>query len=217
MKGLYIVVEGGDGTGKGTLISGLAERIRSTPLFRKLVLISEPGSGSIGPEIKRILDTKKVAPLTQLFLFLAARAQIVREIILPAINSGKVVLSDRSFLSSIAYQVFGGGMSKSLVKSLSFIALGDVRPDLAIILDIDPEIGLARVRARGEGITPFEQEKLDYHRRVREGYLALAKDNPEKTLVIDATLPAEEVLNTAFDKIHGRLISHKTKKEEGEK
>jgi dTMP kinase len=191
MAGKFIVIEGGDGAGKDTQIDLLRKDLGD----QGFIYTRDPGGTKLGLELRGILQYgENVAKETEMLLFLASRAQLVSEVIRPAIENGIHVICNRFDLSTIAYQIFGRERyaMREFVKSASLFARGDTVPDLVALLDVIPEIALARLTGRHEAPTRFEQEKLDFHRRVREGYLAGVKDFPH-VVVVDASRPIGEV------------------------
>lgn len=190
-RGKFIVLEGGEGSGKTTI----GERLKVK--FPEIVYTQDPGGTAIGEHIRALLmadETTGIDTRAELLLFLAGRAQLVSEIIRPALLSGKNVISNRFGLSSIAYQMYGRERPELLqfFRSVSEIITEGAKPDACILLDVTPETGAARVHARPEVPTRFDKESLDFHARVREG---LKKHVGEfgKPFVIDAEKPLEEV------------------------
>lgn len=184
MRGKFIVIEGGDGAGKDTQI----ELLKGVVSSEQYLFVRDPGSTDIGEQLRAIvLHDTRVAKTTELLTYLAARAQLVDEKIRPALESGVHVIAHRFDLSTIAYQIYGRERQTLLpfLKNLSDFALGDARPDVMIFLDIDPAEGLRRARQVGEP-DRLEAEKLSFHERVREGYLAHIADYKEHH-TIDAT------------------------------
>ncbi len=192
IKHRFIVFEGVEGSGKTTQVNMLAEALRSRGLT--VVVTHEPGGTPAGEAIRDVLLAHRVdmSPLCELFLFCASRTQHVRDVIAPALRRGQVVISDRYELSSVVYQGYAGDVGVPLAEQLNNIATGGLHPDLTVILDIDPEEGLRRNRANSSA-DRIEAKDLDFHRRVREGYLVWAASHPRASLVIDATLPPEEI------------------------
>ncbi len=190
MRGRFIVLEGGDGAGKDTqlaLLEGLLPK-------EEYLFVRDPGSTDIGEQLRRIvLHDERVAKTTELLTYLAARAQLVDERIKPALDAGISVIAHRFDLSTIAYQIYGRQRKDllSFLRQLSDFALGGVRPDVVIYLDIDPREGLRRARQVGEP-DRMEAEAMAFHERVREGYRAHIHDYPE-SYVIDASAPIIEV------------------------
>lgn len=196
MKGKFIVIEGIEGAGKSTCIS-LVEQILKENNILSVVHTREPGGTVIAEKLRTILLDKtqeKIFEETELLLMYASRVQLVNNIIKPALNSGSFVIGDRHDLSSIAYQGGGRGMDINLIKSIKKMVLGDFKPDLTILMDIPPEIGLSRVDNRGMERDRFEQEKISFFEKVRNTYLEEAK-NDSSIKVVDATKSLNEVKN----------------------
>jgi dTMP kinase len=198
MKGRFITIEGVDGSGKSTQIKLLHQYLIKKGI--DVVLSHEPGGTRIGEQIRNILlnaNNLEMIPLTEVFLYEAARAQHVGEVILPALNTGKTVLCSRFADSTLAYQGHGGGMDMAILAMLNEIASCNLKPDLTLVFDFDPGSGLNRVTTRedqkGAQRDRMEQKNLDFHRRVRNGFLALAKIDPDRIHIIDASGTIEEV------------------------
>ncbi|HEX5226614.1 MAG TPA: dTMP kinase [Bryobacteraceae bacterium] len=190
-KGLFITFEGPDGSGKSTQAHMLAQRLRDE---RRDVLESvEPGGTAIGQQIRRILldpSNKELTATSELLLMFAARAQNVEQWILPALEHGRIVISDRFTDSSIAYQGAGRGLGWERVLELDRIACHGVKPDLTICIDIDTETGLARALSRESSAAPelrFEEQAIEFHHKVREAYHELARREPERFRLIDGS------------------------------
>ena len=186
-KGKFIVIEGGDGAGKDTQINLLKEKLKDNILYTH-----DPGGNEISLEIRKLIKSNNMSPKTEFLLFLASRAQLADEIITPALESGKHVISHRFSLSTIAYQIYGRECSDyfEVFKNMSDFAA--LKPDLTILLDVDPKVGIERVEKRGKVMDRFEKEKLAFHERVREGYLKHVSDFGDH-IIIDASKPIEEV------------------------
>ena len=204
--GPFIAFEGGEGCGKST---------QSSLLFKKLeqqnipaVLTHEPGGTALGNELRKVLKRKRgssISPQAELFLVAASRVQLVAEVIRPALEEGKVVICDRFTYSTLVYQGYGRGLDVSFVETVNNIATQNLKPDLAILLDISPEQGLARKRSLRDR---FEMEDLSFHRRVREGYLKMVAAESERWLVIDASLPRGKIAEIIWDRVSQLLSSH---------
>ena len=196
---MLIAFEGGEGSGKGTQIKLLKKILEDKGLG--VLDIVEPGGTPVGQAIRDILLNRKdlkILGITEVFLFSGARAQQVRNVTRPALKQGLVVLSDRSFYSTYAYQDTGRKESIALVEQLTDFAVGDTRPDLVILLDLPPEIGLARKKNQKE-VNRIDGEALRFHKRVRNAYLNLAEKHPDLWKVVDASATIEE--------IHKRVVS----------
>ncbi|MFP4034216.1 MAG: dTMP kinase [Desulfovermiculus sp.] len=197
---MFITFEGIEGSGKSTQAKRVLALLQKQ--VRKVLLSREPGGTAIGRELRSLLlnsENNHLCARGELFLYLADRAQHVEEIIKPALESGIVVLVDRFTDSTLVYQGFGRGLDLDLVQGLNDLAVNGVRPDLTFVIDVPPEIGLHRARSRnGESGTAqaegrFEAESLDFHTRIREGYLELAARDKERIMVLDGTVPENEV------------------------
>lgn len=180
MKGKFVVIEGGEGSGKTSVINFLREAFDNC---NDIVFTREPGGTNIGEKIRTVLMDKtnnKMTVLTELFLFCGVRAQHISELIIPSLKVGKHVISDRFDASTIAYQLFGRNRFEMLHSFLTLnnIAKQEVEPDAVIWLDVSPEIGLSRKEKSQEGkSTRFDEEKIEFHRRVREGFESCFKKN----------------------------------------
>ena len=205
---MFITLDGGDGCGKSTQIRHLAERF--TKQGHSVVLCRDPGTTPLGDAVRDILLNKKglaIADITELLLFSAARAQLVREIIQPALASGQIVLSDRFLASTYAYQCYAGGVSEEVFSLVCAAAVGSVLPDLGIILDISYEVAVRRI---GHRAVPdrMESKGEDYHRQVREGFLRYAAAEPERYSVIDAALSPDDVAELVWSRISPNITAH---------
>jgi dTMP kinase len=197
----FITVEGGDGTGKTTALNAIVKHLDSRGL--PCVVTREPGGTPLGRVIRQILVETGEQPLgsrAELFLYLADRAQHVDYVITPALESGKIVISDRYTDSTLAYQGYGRGIDLKLLRELNQLADGGVEPDLTLLLDCPVKLALARTARRrlqssGEAKHEdrFEQEDLDFHERVRAGFIEMARAEPERFRIINAARPAEMV------------------------
>ncbi len=195
MPGLFITFEGGEGTGKSTQVRRLAEHFRAEG--RAVVETREPGGTPAGEALRSLLVTGEVGRWSaeaEAMLNAAARSVHVRDVIAPALARGDVVISDRFIDSTRAYQGYAGDCSFDLIDSLESSAISQYRPDLTLILDLDSSVGLARAKNRGEGMEDrFERKGLAFHERLRAGFLAIAKAEPQRCRVIDASQNIEGV------------------------
>ncbi len=197
-RGFFIVLEGPEGSGKSTLMGPLVERMKQSHVDP--VVVREPGS-TRAAEIARqaLLDPEHpVGPLAELFLYLAARADLVQTIIRPALEAGRVVLSDRFALSTEAYQMVGRGLDPALVRAGNRAATQGITPDLTLILDLSPELGQARQIASGKRQDRLDRESAEFHRRVVEYYLAVQGEGVRH---LDGRLPPDQLLQTAWSEV----------------
>lgn len=201
-SGRFLTFEGGEGAGKSTQLMRLAQGLRERGL--PVVTTREPGGCLLAEEIRRWLVQGEPGALTaktELLLILAARVEHLRQVILPALQQGAWVLCDRFLDSTLAYQGYGRGMDLTELRHWHTWALGNVVPDRTLLLDLDPEIGLARA-GRLHPETRFEQEGLAFHQRVRRGFLALAQAAPERFRILDAAQDPSGVENQLGRALH---------------
>ena len=189
-KGLFITFEGADGCGKTTQMKLLAEYLQKKG--HEVVLTREPGGKGLGEKVREILLNYdgEVSDRCESFLFLADRAQNIDIIVNPAVEAGKIVLCDRHTDSTVAYQGYGRGLDLERIKMLNNIATNGKKPDLTFVFDIDTETSMKRV---GKEKDRMESAGLEFHNRVREGYLKIAQQEPERIFVIDASKSIEEI------------------------
>ena len=200
---VFIVFEGGDGAGKSTQCRSLLHRLRRRGY--PVVITREPGGTPLGESLRRLLKSRKnISNPSELLLFEAARAQLVEQVIRPALLVGETVICDRFTASSIAYQGYGRGLDLGLIYQLNDYATGGLSPDLTIWLDLPVKVGMAR-REQSDGDT-FDSAAPEFHEKVREGYSALAEQNPGKWLVLDATQSPRELARTIWTKVQPLLI-----------
>jgi dTMP kinase len=203
---LFITFEGGEGCGKSVQAGVLYKRLAQLAI--PALLTHEPGGTSLGKKLSRWLkwtDSLDISPLTELLLFNASRAQLVTKVIQPNLESGIEVICDRYADSTTAYQGYGRGLDLEIVKAINDTATQGLKPDLTILLDMPVEAGLAR--KRGKRQDRFEQEEIAFHQRVREGYLKLAANDPERWLVIDATQSRGKIAQIIWQRV-SQLLSH---------
>jgi len=183
MRGALVTVEGVEGSGKSTQCRRLTAGLTARGL--DVVLTSEPDGTALGIGVRRLFEASQVpAPLTQVFLFMAARAQHVAQVIRPALARGAVVISDRYVDATMAYQGFGQGMDLETIRDLNALATGGLLPDLTLVLDLEPAVGMARID--GRALDAFEKMDMAFHRRVREGYLEIARTEKQRMVVLRA-------------------------------
>lgn len=201
-KGLFITFEGADGCGKTTQINLLTEYLKEKGF--DVVLTREPGGKGLGERIREILLNYdgEVSSKSEAFLFLADRAQNIDVIVKPAVEVGKIVLCDRHTDSTIAYQGYGRGVDMNQLKMLNSLATGGFVPDLTFVFDIDVETSMSRV---GKEKDRMESAGVEFHNRVREGYLALAKDEPERVKVINAKDSIENIFSQVKSQFEAAL------------
>ena len=199
-RGRFITIEGPDGSGKTTQVERLAERLRSAG--HEVLVTREPGGTRLGEQLREILLARHggVEPtdaLTDAFLFEAARRQLVRQVIRPALADGSIVVCGRYSDSTLAYQGYGAGAPLDVLRAIDAAATDGLRPNLTILLDLPVEVGLARKGP--DETTRFEAEQdVAFHRRVRTGFLALAADEPDRFAVVDATITVDEVADEVW-------------------
>ncbi len=202
LKGRFITFEGSEGSGKSTQAALVLDYFKSKGL--PAVLLREPGGVKISEKIRDILlnvNNKAMADECETLLYMAARAQLVKEILRPALDKGQIVLCDRFLDSTIAYQGWGNGIDVSIIENIGQFAVGGLKPDLTLLFDIDTQQGLSRTNVKKDRI---ELRCLEYHNRVREGYLALAKREPTRVKIIRVDAPKEiifERIKTYLDKV----------------
>lgn len=198
MSGLFITLEGGDGAGKSTQAEMLAGWLSERG--HEVVRTREPGGTTLGVELRKLLlHGGEVSPRAEALLYAADRAQHIATIVRPALERDAVVVQDRYIDSSLAYQGAGRVLSAEDVRGISEWATEGLWPGLTVLLDIDPDEGVARRASRGGSDDRLESEAIEFHRAVREAFLSLAKQNPDRFLVVDATEPA--------DQIHARILT----------
>lgn len=204
-SGVFISFEGGEGAGKSVQIVRLREQLEK--VGKKIVLTREPGGTAIAEQIREIVLSKKnmgMAYTTEVLLYQAARAQIYRELILPALATGKWVLADRTSDSSVVYQGMVRGFGVEIIKELNDLSTKNTYPDLTILLDVPVETGLSRRNGAGE-VNRLDMESREFHEKVRKGYLQLAKQETKRFVIIDARKTIEEIAAEIWDKVKTRF------------
>jgi dTMP kinase len=210
MSGILITFEGGDASGKSTQVTRLAERLRAEG--KPVSVVHDPGSTEVGQAIRQLLlharENRSLNHSAELLLFAASRSQMISEVIRPALDAGQIVISDRFADSTLVYQGYGRGLSLDFIQVLQDFVLGDIRPALTLVLDLD----LATIRKRQlRRVRPvsaadrLEQLPDDFHQRVREGYLELVRREPGRVRLIDASLPEKELAEIIWNELHGLL------------
>lgn len=209
-NGILISFEGSEGSGKTTQIKLLTKRLEDAGY--DVLVTREPGGTKISEEIRHLLKHSKngsqMCPETELLLFAAARAQLVREVIVPALDEGKIILCDRFLDSTTVYQGAARQLSKEPVTVINRFAAGTIMPDLTIVLDLPAEISLERVHKRSSQGHPdrMERENIEFYRMVREGYLLLVKSLPERFSVLDGTQPKELIEDEIWEEVQERFF-----------
>lgn len=202
-RGRFITVEGGEGSGKSTLIGGLSGLIRESG--QEVVETREPGAGEFGARIRAILlDGPEIPDRSELFLFLADRSAHVETVIRPAVSRGAWVICDRFVDSTCVYQGIARGLDLAFVESANQFAVGGLMPDRTLLLDIDPQTGLSRVQDENR----LDREPLEFHQKVREGFLELARRHPARIKLVDASQPAEKVLTDCWALLSAYLVKN---------
>lgn len=215
--GLFITLEGGEGAGKSTLAQALAERLRAAGF--SATVTREPGGTGLGEMVRHLIRRPVLArrlysalskssawtgldPRAELFLFEAARAQVVNDVIQPALRRGDIVISDRFTDSTLAYQGYGRGLDLDAIRAVNDLATQGLRPDLTVLLDLPVEVGLARNRGEQEDWRrSLGGESLSFYERVRAGYLELARSEPQRWFVIDAAQPRERITDLLWARL----------------
>ncbi len=209
MTGLFITFEGTEGCGKSTQINALAARLQDQG--QQVLQTREPGGTPLGEAVRNLLQHDEagagMSPEAELLLFTASRAQLTRERILPAIAKGEIVLCDRFMDSTTVYQGVARQIDTQAVATINRFAVGEARPDLTILIDLPPEVGMARVHARSDGqLDRIEQEAIEFFQAVRTGYLKLAESEPERFLVLDGSASVEVLEQQIWAAVQPRLL-----------
>lgn len=214
--GCLITLEGGEGAGKSTLMDSLALTLNQKGY--DVIKTREPGGSKLGETIRQLLlqrhSSFEIGKQAELLLFLAARAQHIEELIRPAIQRGSVVLCDRFNDSTIAYQGAARGISTQQTETFCNLVCGEITPNLTLFLDIDPEVGLLRSKhltkehAKSGELDRIEDEKIEFHQRVRDGFLRIVNKDPERVKKIDATLSKEQVFQEALQFVESYLSTY---------
>jgi dTMP kinase len=206
--GKLISFEGSEGSGKSSQLALLAARLQKAR--REVVSVREPGGTEIGEQIRNIIvhNSKgdEMCAETELLLFTAARAQLVREVIAPALVRGAIVLCDRFLDSSTVYQGIGRNLAMDPVNQINRFAVGNVMPDVTIVIDVPTQISLERIRRRASDLpNRMERENIDFYDKIREGYLVLAKGMPERFLVVDGSRDEESTERRIWEQLKDHL------------
>jgi dTMP kinase len=202
-RGVFISFEGGEGCGKSTQIQRLAERLRSSG--HRVLQTREPGGTEIGEQLRDLLQHSKtgrsMTSETELLLFAASRAQLVREVITPAMADGVVVLADRFLDSTTVYQGVARRLDPAQVAAINAFAVGSLLPDLTFLLDVAPEIGRHRMLQRTLPLDRMESQSSAFYEAVRAGYLSLAREHPTRICLIDGAAPVEMIASKIWAKL----------------
>lgn len=205
MKGLWISFEGGEGSGKTSLIEGLVKKLEERDL--SYMVTREPGGVPLAERIRDVIMTRSetpMDPMTEAILFAASRRQHLVEKVLPGLEAGKIVLMDRYVDSSIVYQGYGRGLGMEKIRELNLFATEGHMPDLTFYLDLDPEEGLRRIHRNQREVNRLDEEGLDFHKKIREGYLILSKKE-KRIHKLDASKSLEELTMEVWQIIKGLL------------
>jgi dTMP kinase len=206
IAGRFITFEGGEGAGKSTQLTHLAERLRVNGA--SVLSLREPGGTPFGEKMRDVLKQpgSVIQPAAEALLFAACRAQLVADVITPALAAGQVVLCDRFIDSTVAYQAGGRGLDRGLIESANRLACGPLRPHLTILLDLDPASGLGRASVRDQGQADrFEVLGARFHQQVRSVYHTLAKEEPARFFIVDASRPAETIAEEIWHEVDRRF------------
>lgn len=231
VRGVFVTLEGGEGAGKSTQAHALKSRLEA--LGRRVVQVREPGGTQFGEELRELLlSSSKLATRTEMLLFVAARSELVDKVIRPALESGIDVICDRFIDSTVAYQGYGRGLDLKLIETVNAAVIDGCVPDLTVLLDVEPDMGLSRVttESAGDAIEGHWQAGLSllgaeggeappasgrrvggrdrrFHQRVRRGYLTMAKAEPERWLVLDAASPQHEISEAIWSRLEPVVAS----------
>lgn len=206
-RGIFITMEGPDGSGKSTQIELLKQYLEGAGY--DVLITREPGGNRISEAIREIIlnsEYTEMSPVTEMMLYASARAQLIAEVIGPAIESGKAVISDRFVDSSLVYQGMARGLGVETVYEINKVAIGEYMPQLTIMLDLPAEVGISRKKDQKE-LDRMELESLEFHKKVAAGYREMAQRFPERIKSIDATLPIEEIYGIIKGSVEGLLGS----------
>jgi len=198
---MFITFEGPEGSGKSTQIKKLLERLEQENIPYKKTF--EPGGTPLGQEIRKLLlhRPEPMAERAELFLYAADRAEHVKNIIRPALERGEIVVCDRYYHSTMAYQGYGRGISTKLIRDIMDIAIDDVEPDRVFLIDIPVEEGFKRIKSSGRVRDRIESEAITFHQKLREGYLDMAKKEPERFVVMDGTESPDDIHRFIWEEV----------------
>jgi dTMP kinase len=205
VPGLFVTFEGGEGSGKSTQVARLAARLRALGIDP--LVTREPGGTPVAEGIRALLldPERRPVPLAEALLMEASRAQLVETVVRPALVAGRVVICDRYGDSTLAYQGAGRGLDLALLAAWNDAATGSLRPDLTLLFDVAPGLGLERRRGASGATNRLDREPPEFHERVRRGYLELARREPERWRVIDAARPADELEDLVWGAVEAKL------------
>ena len=203
LSAMFITLEGPEGGGKSTLVAALSRRLSESGY--SVVATREPGGTELGRQIRiLLLEQGQVAARSELMLFLADRAQHVQEVILPALNNGQIVLCDRFTDSTLVYQGYARGLDLQMLRSANHWATDGLTPDLTLLLDLDPAVGLERLESKDR----LDREPLEFHQKVRDGFLSEAANSPDRIQVLSADRSADVVEADAWELVSRRVSAH---------
>jgi len=201
MGSMFITFEGPEGAGKTTAVAAVVESLRAQG--RDVLSTREPGSGEVGKRLRELVLTTEMDSTTELFLFLADRSNHVATEIRPALAAGRVVVCDRFSDSTIVYQGYGRGLDLTILRSFNIFATSGLKPDLTILLDLEAEVGLARLKEKDR----MDSQPLAFHKKIREGFLAESRREPDRWVVVDASEGPDEVARKAMDAVARMLVT----------
>lgn len=213
---MFVTFEGPEGSGKTSQIIPLVNTLRQKGY--KVFATREPGGTTIGDQIRQVLtrlDNKSMNPRTEILLFCASRAQLVDETITPRLEKGEIVLCDRFTDSTLAYQGYGHGLDLDFLRRLLNFATNGIKPDLTLLLDVDPEMGLRRRINSGGEWNRLDAYELAFHQRVRQGYLKMAQEEPDRWVVVDAGQTPEKVQAVLQKSLLNHLEMFKKRQKKG--
>lgn len=203
---MFITFEGSEGSGKSTQINMLAAYLRQQGY--EVLVTREPGGTHIGEQVRQCLHDVKNKEMTgaaEVLLYSASRSQLVREVIVPALENGVIVISDRYADSTMAYQGYGRQLDLDALGIITHFATGGLKPDLTILFDIDVEEGLSRRSVGGEEMNRMDLQEVAFYKRVRNGYMELVKQEPERWVIVDAGRPPDEIQNDVRLSVEAKL------------
>ena len=203
---MFITFEGSEGSGKSTQINMLAAYLRQRGY--EVLVTREPGSTHIGEQVRQCLHdvkNKEMTAAAEVLLYSASRSQLVREVIVPALENGVIVISDRYADSTMAYQGYGRQLDLDALGTITHFATGGLKPDLTILFDIDVEEGLSRRSIGGVEMNRMDLQEIAFYKRVRNGYMELVKQEPERWVIVDAGRPPDEIQNDVRRSVKAKL------------